>query len=71
VIEMAKELTKPQEEALRILQEKGYLFAGNDVHKGQVIRINARTLDALERRGLIETNVGPDGGMYARRKETE
>lgn len=41
----------------------GAVFAGNTVSKGSVVRVNASTVMALARRGLVALAISPDGGM--------
>lgn len=52
--------------ALDIAARVGLVCAGGNIVGGRLYRVNARTLDALARRGLVTLCLGPDGGMAAR-----
>jgi hypothetical protein len=59
-------MTPAQEKALDILSEVGTVFAGYNVTKaGSQFLVNAMTLKALERMGVVELKISPDGGMMA------
>lgn len=51
--------------AMGILEARGTVFAGCQT-EGDGQPINASTLRALERRGLVRLGLSPDGGMMAR-----
>lgn len=62
-----KSLTPPQREALELARRSGgYIAAGITSDRGCVVRINARTIDALVRKGLAEACFSNEGGMAAR-----
>ena len=52
-----------------LLVERRWLSAGHGVWNGHVEKILAGTLIALERRGLAELHISPDGHIAARAKE--
>jgi len=64
---MPKKLTKAQAEVLAMIQERGFAFGGSNAFNGRTVKVNARTLEALERRGLIDVSFGPDGAPIARK----
>jgi hypothetical protein len=54
-------------QAVELADENGIVCAGHNVtRKGSLIRVNARTLDALIRRGVLEHCYSSDGGYAAR-----
>jgi hypothetical protein len=61
-------LNDPQTKALTLaLQERGGVYAGHGTYSGgRTVKIDAMTLQALERRGLVETFIHPDGGLGAK-----
>lgn len=56
-------MTEAMVKALAIAKRDGMVVAGAGSHAGRVERVNARTIDALVRRGLLVRRFGPDGGM--------
>lgn len=64
---MTNALTKAQHAALEIALRDGTVCAGNGVSpRGSVERVNARTIDALVRRGYLTRCYGSEGNMAGR-----
>ena len=62
-----QELTKPQADALALAARNGgYVVAGYMVVGGGGYHVNARTLDALARKGFVKLCWSSEGGMAAR-----
>ena len=60
-------LTNPMQHALAYAARNGgYLFAGTTEEHGKVVRINARTIDALVARGMATRCFSSEGGMGCR-----
>jgi len=65
-------LTLAQQEAIELAgQQGGYVYAGNNVVRGGLYRVNARTLDALVRKGLAEPRMSSEGGYAVELIEPE
>lgn len=66
-----KNMTQPMELALKLAARNGAVFAGkgNEVARGSATSVEATTIRALALRGLLDTSIGPDGGMMGRLTE--
>lgn len=63
------ELTINMKTAIQFAKDNGAVFAGYNMARGSRFRVAASTLLALEKRGLLTTSIGPDGGMMGRLTE--
>lgn len=60
----AEALSPSMREAIELAREDGgFVCAGQQVRRGRVVRVNARTLDALVKRGIARPCFSNDGGM--------
>jgi hypothetical protein len=64
--ELLKSLTAKQRVALDTALRNGAVFAGKSENKGHASSVAATTVMALKRRGLLDIQIGPNGGLTGR-----